>query len=223
MNKVKKYFLISIILLILSVLYTIAVKNVDTAKIGPNGSTVGFSTLNSKVHNTFEFNQTWYKITKYAGILPFFLVAFYGCTGLFQLINEKSLKKVDKKLIALGIFYVVFAIVYLFFEKVIINYRPVLIDGKLEASYPSSHTLLAICLCGSSLVVSKYFIKKDSTRKIVNILTSLTMLVIVVGRIISGVHWISDIIGGIIISLWLLSLFYTSILAIDGENNFEKI
>ena len=205
----KKFLITSIILLILSIAYTIAVKNIDIAQIGPNDSSVGFATINEKVSNTFKYNDTWYKITKYTGILPFFLVAFYGCTGLFQLINEKSLKKVDKKLWALGITYALVAIIYIFFEKFIINYRPVLMDGELEASYPSSHTLMAIVVCATSLMISKSFIKNDNLRKIVNILTAIIMLVIVVGRIISGVHWISDIIGGIIISLFLLSTFKT--------------
>lgn len=207
----KKFLIISVVLLILSIVYTIAVKNIDVAKIGPNDSSVGFSTINNNVHNTFNYNDTWYKITKYVGILPFFLVAFYGCTGLFQLIGEKSLKKVDKKLIWLGIVYVIVGAIYVFFEKFIINYRPVLMDGELEASYPSSHTLMAIIICGTSLMISKSFIRNDILRKIVDILTIIIMVVIVVGRIVSGVHWISDIFGGIIISLCLLSLFKTMI------------
>jgi undecaprenyl-diphosphatase len=207
----KKYLSISIVLLILSVCYTILVKNIDVAPIGPNGSEVGFSAINESVHNFIGVNMTWYNITKYLGVLPFLLIAYYGIQGVKQLISEKSLAKVDKKLIFLGVFYFVFVCVYVFFEKVIINYRPTIIDGELEASYPSSHTLLAICICGSSLLVSKYFIKNEKIRKILNVITIIIMLSIVIGRIISGVHWASDILGGIIISLFLLSTLKTAV------------
>ena len=101
-------------------------------------------------------------------------------------------------------------VVYVFFEKVIINYRPVILDGELEASYPSSHTMLAICICMSSLLISKYYIK-DKYRKIFDNITFVLMILLVVGRIISGVHWITDIIGGILISLFLVSLYNTFI------------
>lgn len=200
----KKYLIMSIILLILSISYTLLIKNIDVAPIGPNNSEVGFSHINETVHDITKVNMIWYYITNYLGILPFFLVAYYGLLGLKQLLVEKNLKKVDIKLIILGIFYFTFAIIYLLFEKIVINCRPVLFDGKLEASYPSSHTMLAIFVCGSSLLMSKYFIKNEKARKIVNIITAIVMVAIIVGRTISGVHWATDILGGMIIGLFLL-------------------
>jgi len=215
MNKKKKYLIVSILLFIIAIIYTILVKNVDLAIIGPNNSEVGFSRLNGIVHNIFNQNMTWYEITKYLGILPFLLVLYYGVIGLKQLVKEKSFFKVDKKIIALGVFYICIGITYIFFEKCIINYRPVLIDGELEASFPSSHTLLAITICGSSLMISKYYINNEKIRKIVDILSIVIMLAIVIGRIISGVHWASDIIGGIIISSFLLCSLKTAISFIE--------
>ena len=128
--------------------------------------------------------------------------------GLIQLIKRKSIKKVDREIILLGVLYVLMAVVYVAFEKVIINYRPILIDGELEASYPSSHTLLAICICISSIIVSKNYVP-EKYLKITNIITILLLLGVFAGRIISGVHWISDIVGGVLISLTLLMYFYT--------------
>jgi undecaprenyl-diphosphatase len=37
----------------------------------------------------------------------------------------------------------------------------------------------------------------------------------VVGRMLSGVHWASDIIGGILLSLGLIMLYYFAILKIN--------
>ena len=198
--------IISVFLTILSICYTLLVKFIDVDSIGPNGSEVGFSKLNGWFSNLVGSNMTIYKITEVLGILVIAIVLIYGCIGLYQLVKRKSLLKVDKEILILGGFYVLMAITYVLFEKVVINYRPILIDGELEASYPSSHTILAICIALSSLKVSKEYFNKKYIKKI-NIITIVLMSLVVIGRLISGVHWISDIIGGIIISLTLLSYF----------------
>ena len=217
MSKKKQYLISTICLLVIAVIYTMLVKNIHVSAIGPEGSSVGFSGLNGRVHDILPYNETFYKISKYAGILPFALVILYGLIGLKQLITEKSLTKVDKRLYGLATFYGLFAAVYIFFEKVIINYRPVILDEGLEASYPSSHTLLALCLCLSSNIVSKYFIENETLRTLINIGTVLLAILIVVARIISGVHWITDIVGGIIISCTLLTFLRAYIAAVDSK------
>jgi undecaprenyl-diphosphatase len=201
-----KNIVISIALTVLSVCYTLLVKFIDVDAIGPNESEVGFSKLNGWFSNLVGSNMTIYKITEVLGLLVIAIVLIYGCIGIYQLVKRKNLLKVDREIIVLGCFYVLMAITYVLFEKVVINYRPILIDGELEASYPSSHTILALCIALSSLKVSKEYFNKKYIKKI-NIITIVLMSLVVIGRLISGVHWISDIIGGIIISLTLLSYF----------------
>ena len=210
---------ISILLFIVSIIYIILIKTVDVSNIGPNDSKVGFATINNLFHTWFPKNDGWYKATKYLGIIPFILVAYYGLIGLKQLIKTKNINKVDKKIILLGIFYILVGVNYLFFEKVIINFRPVLMDGELEASFPSSHTMLAICVCASSMLISKYYIKSKKANDLVTMGTGSLMIILVIGRILSGVHWITDIIGGILISAFLVSLFYVSIKNIKESKN----
>lgn len=214
--KNKKNILICILLVLLSIIYTLLVKYVDTSTIGPNGSVVGFSSLNSFVFNLTGNNMTLYKITEILGIIPILIALMYAVIGLIQVIDRKSLK-VDKELIALGILYVVVILIYVFFEKCIINYRPVLIDGILEASYPSSHTLLSICICGSALLINKYLFKNKKIYKYINIVSIISMVLIVLGRLLSGVHWASDIIGSIIISITLLKILETYYLSIKKD------
>ena len=210
MKDSKKYLISSIILVTIAVVYTMLVKCVDVGARGPEGSKVGFQAINDFFRNLLPLNMTMYKISKYAGYVPILLGLYYGFVGLKQLIKGKSIKKVDKRIIALGVFYMVVLITYIFFEKVIINYRPFIIDVKegLEASYPSSHMMLALCFCASSLMVSKYYFENKTVKKIVDIATWFFMIFIIVGRIIAGCHWISDIFGGIIISLALLNILY---------------
>lgn len=209
--KLNKYFNTTTILLIVVLVYVGLIKFVDVAAIGPEETKVGFSTINSYFSNLFGYNDFCYQFTKYLGVLPFLLVAFYGFLGIKQFIERKDLLKVDKQLIALGIFYFLVAATYIFFEKVIINYRPVLLDGILEASFPSSHTMLAICVCVSSMLISDEYIKNDKLNDCLTIITGTVMVLLIVGRTISGVHWMTDIVGGILVSSFLLSLFCTSV------------
>ncbi len=211
MKKNKKNLILSFIFFLVSVIYTILVKVVDVGTIGPKLSRVGFSSLNQFIRGIVGTNMFWYDVTKYLGIIPFLFVGFYGIIGFVQLLKRKSLLKVDKRLLYLGGLYVLLGIVYVFFEKVIINYRPVLIDGELEASYPSSHTMLAMVICLSSFLIGKYYVKKKEFLMGFHIGTILLMLLLVFGRILSGVHWISDILGGIFISITLVSFYITAI------------
>ena len=199
--------IITITLTIISVGFTYLVKVYDLAIIGPNETSVGFSKYNNWFKGLVGTNMTLYKVAKYAGYAVLLIAGIYALIGLIQLIKRKSLFKIDREIISLGILYALVIIVYLFFEKFVINYRPVLIDGVLEASYPSSHTLIGFTICISSMVVCrKYF------HKMVNVAYFITMLLltlVVLGRTLSGVHWLSDIVGGTIISINLLMIFYT--------------
>ena len=207
MHKKRNIFL-SVLLTILSIVYTYLVKTYDVKSIGPNNSEVGFSKINAWFSNLIGSHMTIYKVTELLGYVAILIVGIYGLIGLYQLIKKKSLFKVDKELYILGGLYVSMAVVYVFFEKFIINYRPILIEGQLEASYPSSHTILAICICISSLIVSRNYVRKKH-QGVVDTLTILLLLGVLLGRVASGVHWISDILGGTIISSTLLMYFYT--------------
>ena len=206
----KGNIIISVFLTILFVVYTLLVKCLDVKSIGPNNSEVGFSSLNDAFRNLVGNNMTIYKISELFGYAILLLVLLFGVIGLTELIKRKSLKKVDREIIILGCFYVLVGIVYVLFEKIVINYRPVLMDGVLEASYPSSHTILSLCVGISALMISKKYIP-NKFAKLFNICVILLMSVVLLGRIISGVHWISDIIGGLLISITLLMYFKTAL------------
>lgn len=215
----KKNIIISICLIILSVIYTILVKYVDVAPIGPKASSVGFSTLNKFVFNFLGRSNIWYNITEVLGMISILIALFYALIGLYKLIKNKSILKIDKEIIILGIFYFVVLLVYLFFEKVIINYRPILVKGVLEASYPSSHTMLSICICLSAMIINNKLYKNMRISKIINTLSIIIMITTTVGRLLSGMHWVSDILGGIIISICLSYIFKTVIYSLNEEES----
>ncbi len=211
MKKNKKDIIICILLMLIFLIFTLLVKFFDVKNIGPNNSSVGFSTLNSFISKKIGVNILFYKFTDILGFIPIIIAFIYGLKGIVQLIKRKNLFKVDFEILILGVFYVLAIIIYVFFEVVIINYRPALIDNVLEASYPSSHTILSIFILLSSVIVNKYLIKDKIIRKKISIFLIITMILILLGRILSGVHWFTDIVGGMLISLFLLKSFDTTL------------
>lgn len=218
MSKTKRNFIISILLIVCAIVYTILVKTIDVKPIGPENTSVGFATINEAVANKLPYNETLYKITKYLGYVSLALVGIYALIGLVQLIKRKSLLKVDKEILILGGFFIIVLALYVAFEIFIVNYRPVILDPEVgvEASFPSSHTVLAICVCTSIIMVNKRLFNDVKGIKLVNIGALVVLLGTAIGRLFSGVHWISDIIGGVIISAALLMTFY-SILNVKKE------
>ena len=189
------------------VLWTVLVSFVDVRAIGPNGSSVGFAALNGYVHKFTGVNFHLYTITDWLGLVPIGVAFGFAMLGLAQWIKRKSLLKVDRSLLALGGFYVVVLAAYIFFEIVVINYRPVLIDGYLEASYPSSTTMLVMCVMPTAMMQLRARIKNDVFRRCVMISIAVFIAFMVIGRLVSGVHWLSDIIGGALISAGLVMIY----------------
>ena len=215
MEKRRKEILLCGGLFAVAIIYTLLVKYIDVQEIGPNDSLVGFATINNFMFNLTGVNMLWYDITGWWGFVPLFIAFIYAMIGFIQMIKRRNILKVDKEILGLGVYYIIVIGLYIFFETCIINYRPTLMDGILEASYPSSHTLLSVCICGSSLIINKYLFKNRNFFKAENIISILSILVIVIGRFISGVHWFTDIVGAILISIALLKAFNIYIKSIN--------
>ena len=189
------------------ILCTVAVTFIDVQPIGPESSRVGFAALNQFVHQITGVHMDLYVITDWLSLVPLGFVAGFGFLGLSQWIRRKSLLLVDRSILVLGGFYLMTGSLFLFFEKFIINYRPVLIDGILEASYPSSTTMLVLCVMPTAAMQLKRRILKNKLQHLaVSAITVFTALM-VIGRLLSGVHWFTDIIGGILLSMGLGALY----------------
>ena len=207
MNVEKRKICIAISLLTLFVLWTVLVRFVDVKMIGPNESSVGFSSLNQVIHNFTGVNWFLYTLTDWLGLVPIAVAFGFAVLGLVQLIIRKRLDRVDYNILALGVFYIVVILVYLFFEIIVINYRPVLINGYLEASYPSSTTMLVMCVMPTAAMQFNMRIKNAVFRRCIVVAIILFIAFMVVGRIIAGVHWITDIIGGILFSAGMVVIY----------------
>ena len=199
----KKGLLLGLLLAVVSIVFTVLLTKVDVQPIGPQNSSVGFSSINTKFR--VDYNEKYYKVSKYLGYAALLIPGVYALIGLIQLVKGKSLAKVDKRLYILAIFYVLVLATYMLFEKVIINYRPVILDEGLEASYPSSHTLMAIFFCMSAIVMNREMFKGKSA--LINVCLFLLCCGVIVGRVMSGVHWFTDIIGALLIASTYITFF----------------
>jgi undecaprenyl-diphosphatase len=205
----KKDFLWAVGLLFAFAIWTILISFVDVKEIGPNGSAVGFSAVNGFFHKLTGTNMLLYTITDWMGLIPVFVAFGFAVLGLAEWIKRKNLLKVDFNLFVLGGFYIATICGYILFEMYPINHRPVLINGYLEASYPSSTTLLVLCVMPTAMMQFKNRIKNKTVKNCVLFIIALFSIFMVVGRLISGVHWITDIIGGILLSAGLVMLYYS--------------
>lgn len=195
--------------MVLFVILTGAVLVVDVQSIGPDGSSVGLASVNQYFAEHIGVNLIWYHITDWLGIIAICFALGFAFFGLIQFVIRKSIKKVDRQIIALGVFYVLVISIYILFEHMIVNYRPILMNGALEASYPSSHTILVLCIMSTAIIMFDYLLSGQKfLRFFLNVTAVLIMVVTVFGRLISGVHWFTDIIAGMILSAGLVLLFY---------------
>ena len=199
---------VSLSMLAAFVLWTAAVCFIDVEAIGPDGSDVGFATLNGFVHNITGVNMLLYTVTDWLGLVPIFIAAGFALTGLAQYIKRKSLSKVDYSIFILGGFYIVVMAVYILFETVTVNYRPVLINGIPEKSYPSSTTMLVMCVMLTAAMQFNSRIKNKAVKKIVSLSITIFTVFMVICRLVSGVHWFTDIIGGALFSTGLVMMYH---------------
>ena len=189
------------------VLWTVAVQFIDVRTIGPNGSSVGFATINGFVHKLTGVHMSLYNVTDWLGLVPIFVAMGFALFGFAQWIKRKHLSKVDYSIFVLGGFYIAVMAVYVLFEMITVNYRPVLINGILEKSYPSSTTLIVMCVMPTAIMQFNSRIKNTVLKKTMSFLITAFIVFMVIGRLVSGVHWFTDIIGGALLSAGLIALY----------------
>ena len=205
-KEIKYYLLTGFLLLVLFAFFTAAVQNFDVQLNEATKTEVGFGTLNFWFHEITGVNMLFYHITDWLGLVPIFICFLFGALGFIQLMKRRSVFKVDCDILLLGVDYIIFIFSYLTFETIPINYRPILIEGHLELSYPSSTALLVISVIPTLVLEAKRRLKNQKVIKIITFSSVVFAVFIVIGRLISGVHWLTDIIGSLLFSGGLYSV-----------------
>lgn len=188
-------------------LWTLLVCTVDVQPVGPRATAVGFAAVNGFVHCLTGVDMWLYVITDWLSLIPLAIAAGFTVLGLQQWVRRKRIRRVDPDILILGGFYLTVMAVYIFFEHAVINYRPVLIEGNLEASYPSSTTVLAMCVMMTAVLQLRHRICHPWLNRAVTFGATVFGVGMVLGRLLSGVHWVTDIVGGILLSAGLVKLY----------------
>lgn len=213
MKKEKSSYILAGVSFALFILLIILLRTVDVQSIGPEGTAVGLATVNGAFQNLFGFNKLWYVITKALGGVAILTAFAFALLFIWQTVGRKDIKKTDRELVNLMALYAIWVCLYVFFDKVIVNYRPIIMAGDehVEASFPSTHTMLGCVIMGSAMMLLGKYIKNETLKKVLLIACAAVIAVTVIGRLISGVHWLTDIIGGVILSACLLFMYKGSI------------
>lgn len=196
------------LLVVAFLVWTGMVLSVDVQPLGQNGTEIGFATWNLWFHQLTGVHLMIYHITDWLGLVPVAVCMMFGGIGLWQLIKRRSLWKVDRDLMILGVYYVIVILCYFVFEMIPINYRPILIEGRMEVSYPSSTTLLVLCVMPTLREQMNRRVKSNIIKKVIQWFVVLFSGFMVIGRLISGVHWLTDIVGGVLLSAGLFTVYY---------------
>lgn len=215
----KRTLVIGIMLIIAFAVWTILIQMVDVQQVGLNGTDIGLATFNCWFHKLTGTNMPLYIITDWLGIVPLVICMIFATIGLIQLIKRRSLLQVDYDIIILGIYYILVMSGYFVFEMIPINYRPVFINGHMEASYPSSTTLVVLSVMPTLIFQCNRRIKNAWVKIVINIVSIIFSAFMVIGRLLSGVHWITDIIGSIILSAGLFLIYKAVVLLCAKKEN----
>ena len=211
----------AILFTLLFAAFTVLVKVIDVAAIGPEGAEVGFATINKAFHDWTGVSEFLHGISEITGVVALATVGVFALIGLIEWISRKNMFKVDSSILVLGGLYLIVGAIYLIFTKVVVNYRPILEDGALESSYPSSHTVLAIIVYFTAIVEFNELLAGSKIRILAWIGMGALLILTLVGRTFSGYHWLTDIIGGVILSIALV-LWFLAVRGFVHEKEKEK-
>lgn len=195
----KKIWLGAGSLLALFVLLIVAVTNIDVQPVGPLETEIGLAALNTAVNHFFDADPAWSVFTDGLLAVAFAVACGFAALGLYQLFRRRSLRRVDPDLYLLASTYAVCVVLYLLFELFVVNYRPVLMNGELEASFPSSHTLFIVCIMGTAIHQFFHRIRSALWCGIAISASGLVIALAVISRLMCGVHWFTDILGGLLL------------------------
>ena len=210
--KEKRLLWIGCIIIAGFAIWTLLIQVVDVQPLGINRTNIGFAIINCWFHRLTGVHMVIYTITDWLGIIPVFICIIFGGIGCIQLLKRRSLLKVDYDIILLGAYYILVILGYFIFEMMPINYRPILIEGFMEASYPSSTTLLVLCVMPTLIEQVNRRSENEISKKVIKALVICFSVFMVFGRLVSGVHWLTDIVGSIMLSVGLFCIYKAAVL-----------
>ena len=148
----------------------------------------------------------WDKISDIILISSLMVLVVFAVLGLYQWIKRKSLAKVDKPLLWMILPLVLMAITYYIFDHFLIwNTRP---NGSGEPSFPSTHVMVVATIFFCIAIILPRYVRSKAMCIVIDLLMLLLLVSVCVGRVAANMHWISDVIGGIIFAIIFSTIYY---------------
>ncbi|MCQ2565765.1 MAG: phosphatase PAP2 family protein [Clostridia bacterium] len=214
----KNYLVFAIEMSIITIAFIILLMKYDVQPIGPQNSEIGLASLNGFLAGVFTYSDKWYHLSQLLGYAAFGVCGIYAIAGLIELIQRKSIAKVDRAITVMGLFYLIVLVLYFFFNKFAVNYRPIILDEVLEPSFPSSHTMLVCCVFGMAIASFDKLIENVGIKVILDIIAGLAIGLMVLARTLSGVHWFTDIFAGILFSITIVAFYHATIMLPEKDS-----
>lgn len=192
-----------------AVVLTMAVGMIDVKVVSGTGAEVGFATLNQAIWDFFGVNETWDGMTDILMWIMVITAVVAGGWGLMRWAkDEKDSARIGKGVVGFAGAGALMVAVHWFFDNIwVVNYRPVLVDGMKAVSFPSAHTLVAVVLGISTAMMLCQLVKNRTARVVINTLLPTLMVWIMVGRIMAGAHWVTDVAGSLCYGMTIVSAY----------------
>ena len=225
MRKKLKYSIIILGIIGLVNLFFVFLLKVANVKLtGTYNTSIGLGSINLKLRDLIGTSKAFDIISTIILVIAFLIVAAEIALAIYELVKRKDIEKLDNEIWALSVTYAALAFIFAVFNyALIINVRPVVIDGKLESSYPSTHVLVSLTVFLTGITMTSYLVKDKKLKLGIDIALIALSVLVVITRMLSGKHWFTDIIGGILASGFLYWMHITFIIGLQYKKGMNLL
>ena len=210
MQQPKRWWWVAVACTVIFILFTIMVTALDGQTV--DGHRLGLATMNGWWRDLVGVNAAWRVVSDVVAVGTVFGAVGLLIVQIVAVVRGRGLRPVVRDWWGVDLVLISLGICYGLFQIVVINYRPLLMHGVAEASYPSSHVLLFATVWPLLILTLWRMTKRRWVRVTVMVVGMMVMLAGIVARALSGYHWLSDLVGGVLLGVtlvaWYLALQY---------------
>lgn len=199
------WWLTAVCCTILFLVLTVSLLLVDVQSAG--AQTVGWASLNFWWHDLISVQHGWHIVSNIVATVTLLALCAMVVWQFIIMLRGKSFRAFLKQWLAFDITVILLVLCYVLFQIVVVNYRPIMIDGMAEVSYPSSHILLFATLLPLIVCECWHNVPSKVWRRVIAVSALVLMVVGIVARALCGYHWLTDSVGALLLSAALVAWY----------------